>query len=190
LTGRAQLADLDATEELGKRQQAQLESAWTRAAVRDQWRHAAACQGIAGADLDALAAELLQTSAAECAEHNRMLRDAREALDEHTGIHRAMVMSDRLAEDADSVSGIDEVSQDMENAYPLLRAGGRPADENLLSLLQQGNRKPIDLEQAYAAALDQLAACRDRDRAGAREPGDDSADDESAAPATSEPIPF
>lgn len=147
--------------------------------------------GISAEDLHGLAAEIRQLDREEVEQHNRMLADARKALDHYGKTHRTM--GARAAkggagqiEDVSHVPGIDVVARSMAGQYPGMfgknygydSSTGADTDDDtdqiLFGYLQEGSRSPMSEEDAYAKAHARLADdAREKRLAAADEPAYD-----------------
>jgi len=130
-------------------------------------------QGIDPTHLHQLAAELLAHDKAAVGDKTVMLREARKALSEWGGKHRAITIGHLTRED---VPHLDEVAETMVRKYPYAfdeRTGD--SSDQLLDMLTQGNPQPMTEEDAYTEALDHLMQHRvqDEDAEQVPEPGSD-----------------
>jgi hypothetical protein len=130
------------------------------------WAKKARGEGIRPAELHQLAADILARDEAAGSDRDAILKQARTALDHHGGAHRTIAApqgrgSGRL-EDATSIRGIDQVSEQMAIDYPhLFRAGN--VDDQLFEMLRSPKPTRLTENNAYEREVDHLRQAKAED---------------------------
>jgi hypothetical protein len=133
-----------------------------RERARKQWGKEARQAGVRPEHLHQLAAEIMAHDRAAVEERTAMLREARQALSEFGGKHKALTTG-RIEQS--NVRGMDEVAEDLAQRYPHAfdERHGHVSDQ-LHDMLTRGNPQPMSEDAAYDQALSHLTERAARER--------------------------